>query len=304
LTLAFEKAVNVMYGAIFGMAAAWQTVFAHIPQLLKDAFSMLINPNFWIGIGELLFAGIQSIQGRMTLLFIGVANALANRLADILDNIPFFEDVVEKIRGMSNTGTQAAASVIGQSTAQADKYTQSGLAKISGAVSPVLQEYSTTLSDELSRAISAAQTSKAIDTTGNEDKLQSDITGEAQKAAQAQNNVAQSTAPGTTAPASVVTTTAPSPGTTVSAASTTTTTTPAPPPPASTPSDSRYKLPEADRLTKLGLFTAGSLQMPGLSEAKRTANASEKMAGTLQQVLTHLTLPKGLDAGIQGVNFV
>jgi hypothetical protein len=37
-----------------------------------------------------------------------------------------------------------------------------------------------------------------------------------------------------------------------------------------------YKPPDADRLAKIGLFVGGSPATPGLTEAKRTAAASEQ----------------------------
>ncbi|HUB68014.1 MAG TPA: hypothetical protein VL981_11070 [Candidatus Methylacidiphilales bacterium] len=47
------------------------------------------------------------------------------------------------------------------------------------------------------------------------------------------------------------------------------------------------KMPDPDRLAKLGLFIGGAPQTPGLTEAKRTANATEatvKKIGTLIDV--------------------
>jgi len=38
-----------------------------------------------------------------------------------------------------------------------------------------------------------------------------------------------------------------------------------------------YKMPEGDRLSKLGLFVGASPSAPGLSEARRTANATETL---------------------------
>jgi hypothetical protein len=55
----------------------------------------------------------------------------------------------------------------------------------------------------------------------------------------------------------------------------------------------KYKLPDGDRLEKLGLFIGGSPATPGLSEARRTANATEQSLKQLN-VLTNLLGRDGL----------
>jgi hypothetical protein len=46
-----------------------------------------------------------------------------------------------------------------------------------------------------------------------------------------------------------------------------------------------FKAPDADRFAKVGLFIGGAPQTPGLSEAKRTAVATEKTVKSLGQLI-------------------
>jgi hypothetical protein len=52
-----------------------------------------------------------------------------------------------------------------------------------------------------------------------------------------------------------------------------------------------YKLPEGDRLAKVGLFIGGATASPGLSEARRTAAGVEKSSKTLDAIKTLLGKP-------------
>jgi hypothetical protein len=46
-----------------------------------------------------------------------------------------------------------------------------------------------------------------------------------------------------------------------------------------------YKMPDSDRLAKVGLFIGGSPATPGLTEAKRTAAATERMSKSMDSLL-------------------
>jgi hypothetical protein len=46
-----------------------------------------------------------------------------------------------------------------------------------------------------------------------------------------------------------------------------------------------YKMPEGDRLAKIGLFIGGSPTTAGLSEAKRTAAATEKTSRSMDSLI-------------------
>jgi hypothetical protein len=61
-----------------------------------------------------------------------------------------------------------------------------------------------------------------------------------------------------------------------------------------------FKMPDTDRFAKLGLFIGGAPQTPGLTEAKRTAAATE---GTFKALLglKDITL-KGFSGGLGGGN--
>jgi hypothetical protein len=255
LVLAFKQAINTMVGLIYGLAGAFQALFTHIPDLLSSAFKMLSDPAFWKGIGELLLGGLLSVQGRIAKIFLDAVNGLGNRLADILEQVPGFSGTVEALRDRLSRGSETVNQGLDQATKAGDSMTASGLADVKGAASPLAGDILKTLWEQLQTAMAAyTQHGNAIDTS-TELKRIGDILGTLRKAIPAPGDPA---APRTGA-AGLSGTSLP------------------------------YKMPESDRLSRVGLFVGSSPATPGLTEARRTAQATEESRGILRQILVHFS---------------
>lgn len=253
IIITFKQAVNVVTGLIYGLAGAFQAEFMAIPRLLRDAFGMITDVTFWKGVGELLLGSIQSVQGRLVQIMINVADALGSRIADVLEKIPGFKAIVESLRGTLSRGSSIASSVNQQLTKQGDSLTASGAADIANAGKPIVRDYVKMIKDEIQAAISGYNNNKAFSTGDNVKSLLSDLSSivAGVKASIPTGDSNKSGAPSAQNRAAIT------------------------------------LKPETnfDRLAKVGLFVGGAVQTPGLAEAKRTANATEKALKTLDTLV-------------------
>ena len=258
LTVAFEEAINVMYGGIFGLAGALQAEFAHVPQLLRDAFAMLTNPNFYKGIGELLLGAFMSIQGRLVQVMVTVADALGNRLADVLEHVPHYgKEMAAAMRADLAAGTTVMGNMTAAENAQGASMLSAGASDVRSASGNLVGDYLSTLRDEFRAFMGAFSANKAFDTSSAYKQI-GDILVKLNQAIQPKSG-------GETTPAGGGDNGGHGLGRTEA-----------------------YKAPEADRLAKIGLFVGNAPSAPGLAEAKRTAAATEKANVLLKMIEGHL----------------
>lgn len=277
LTIAFKDAVNFMYGAIYGLAGAIDAAIDTLPERVKAAFRMLTNPNFWKGIGELMLGGFLSIQGRLNQMFLMIGikftsilqwsvNEMMRGLEAALNDVSWVvpgaglaakglasltDDKTMDQRDRENAAkVKPLFDVFGRESSTGDSMMSSGSAKIAAASAPVVQSIIDSLQKMKDAFIKGMRENKAFDTTAD-GKALIDIIRDLQ------SKIPQ----GATDPSK---------------------------PPGALSGGAMplaLKMPESDRLAKLGLFVGGAPAAPGLSEAKRTAAATEKAAARLDQLV-------------------
>ena len=250
LVLAFKDAGNTLTGIVVGIGAGLSAVFTRVPKLLSDAFSMLTNASFWKGIGELLLGAFMSISAQLTKLFFNIADALGNRLADILSKVPLMKDAAEDIRKAMNAGNDRLQGGLDKSVAQGNAMTSAGTTDVAGAAAPLTTDFSSTIKASIASAILAFAGKQGTPP-------------EAKKLADLIASLAAKVAPAAGA--------APADGSQKT--------------PGATSGLSIKNTDNADRLAKLGLFIGGAPQTPGIGEARRTATATEESRKLLTKIV-------------------
>ena len=284
LTLAFQDAVNFLYASLAAVGTIIVTQFKSIPDLLRGAFSSLGQAAK--GVGEILIGGILSQEAQVAQMFLRIGvfaksileiavNAMGEKLFKILKTVnPLLGGVID-LAGI-NPDKRDAAQIIRDNSKQAAPYdrvfgadAKAGSDLVKQGTTDITtspQNFGRAVIDGVQKSAQAAlgafQSAKLFDTDATArqlGKVFSDLQAKVNAGKQGDSNADRQDKGGVNATAA-----------------------------------SKFANTDADRLAKVGLFVGGAVQMPGLSEARRTADATE---GSLKQLNVLTSLLSGPSLG-------
>lgn len=274
LSAAFKQAVNVGAAGIMGWAYGLAQTFANLPHLLRQAFATITNGTFWKGIAELAVGAFLSFHSRLTQMFISVgvltksllqdaANAFLKTMsaamkwnpATYLPGLAIGKLVDNKSlrdRELENaSAAQGAFGLLGRAGKAGSTLEKQGLADIASGTKPYIADVLTAIKSSFETAIAKFSSTKMLQIP--EIKALADTIEKLQANLPTSEEMEVSRRGGSGA--------------------------------GNTTPNINYKMPEADQRARLGFFIGGAPAMPGISEARRTADATERTQKLLEKII-------------------